>query len=446
MFSQLTSFANKLSLDNLQDDDNDQSAVAAATAPDEGGGVSSLLGLHASIVMLQTLFTQICTVDGLSQSMSRSSRQPVADTEKITQLQRQVHDLRADLDAKTLALEAASQEVSTLRDELRIERTGSRELALRYRSLVDSAAEEAKRMEKLSATVAQLETRLAEETAACEDLKQQLSGLSTPLAAADDTPKKVVKKVKKKKLAVASPVAGDTAPTSPSAVADDAGVQASNIGSASEELQESMLEIKRKYDSNIEELNSEIINLKQTALAAEREYKLRLDDLLAEKSKSFNSMSSLEQKAMEEKELSKQDIKQLQTKVQQLELAAANAESDFQSKFSALTERNELLQDESSLLCQRLAKKETECEVKDEEYNQVLAQKDAKISEISTKLATLTEKAKDYVKKYSDAKAMIASFDEVKSKLTAQLEEVTLSKVPTAFEAAEGEIVNLICC
>ena len=47
MFSQLSSFANKLSLDNLQEDDKDATAPEPEPArgrAEEGGGVSSLLG------------------------------------------------------------------------------------------------------------------------------------------------------------------------------------------------------------------------------------------------------------------------------------------------------------------------------------------------------------------------------------------------------------------
>ena len=45
MFSQLTSFANKLSLDNLQDDKEDEPAAQdPAAVGEEGGGVASLLG------------------------------------------------------------------------------------------------------------------------------------------------------------------------------------------------------------------------------------------------------------------------------------------------------------------------------------------------------------------------------------------------------------------
>lgn len=64
MFSQLSSFANKLSLDNLQDDDKETAASEtqpATGAADEGGGVSSLLGMaHPTALRLMNPHPRAC--------------------------------------------------------------------------------------------------------------------------------------------------------------------------------------------------------------------------------------------------------------------------------------------------------------------------------------------------------------------------------------------------
>lgn len=343
--------------------------------------------------------------------------------------------LTDELGERAAALQKATREASSLREELKTERAGSRELATRYKALCESSSVDVKQVGVLTDRVKALQDQLAAESATCEDLKKQLSVISIP--AAEETPKKVVKKVKKKKAAAvpASPMGEpDSVPASPAGSEPATPIKyPAPEQSASDELlgdmKRSMQQLKQRYEEEVEQLTAQARGLENAAQSAEDDYCARLSECSAQNATSAAAILSLEQTVSELKEQAKVETEQLMDKIQRLQQEAQEAEEAADLKYRAMMERNETLQDESSLLCQRLAKSESEGGSKDGEYSRLIADKDAKISDLSTKLSTLTEKAKDYVKKYSEAKMQIANFDEVKNKLTKELTEVTQSKV-----------------
>lgn len=328
--------------------------------------------------------------------------------EKISQLEMTIHDLNIDLESKSAALQAATMEVVSLREELRAQRSGAKELAARYQAQCDAAAAEAKRAGALSDRVRALQEQLDANNATCDDLRRQVAAAAAD-SAAEVTPKKAVKKVKKKKTA------------------EEDGVDATSTAVAEDGAR--LQEMRADYEGRLAALTAQIADLERAARTAEHALGSQAGEIATQNASSSIAILSLEQSLADVKDRSKEDLELLLAKVQKLEGLAAVAEAEFRSKYAALTERNETLQEESLLLCQQLAKKETECEELVDEGKRAAMLKDAKIAELSNKLTTLTEKAKDYVKKFSEAKAQIVSIEDANRKLSEELAQTYSAKV-----------------
>ena len=453
MFSQFTQLASKFSLDNLQDEPKDTSGVAASTTtPPVAQGGSNVSSRHASKA-------GITAIDEINHHIPAPPNAPGFqyndDKREVEQLQAVLHNLKEEFRANKSSLSSANAEIDRLQEELRVETSANKDLYSRYQSLLSTNAAESATIRSLRDEINLLQTQLMTEKSSVEDLKGQLAVRATPVPEenihdAVDTPKKTPKKIVKKKKNISAD-ASDVL-SSPSVDV----TQSISISQSTESLNSNTTEITAQYEAELSALRNSLQNLEddtaQSLQKSEEKHRktqsemtqrictlqediARLHQELNEKENIVTSLTSENGKVVSDAAEKYQKIHQEFSR-RIISLEELSTEKD--NRISAL---NSKYQNADQDFTDRILTLKQQCDEKDcilstanSDYQRIVSEKDQKINELTLKFSGLTEKAKDYVKKFSEAKNTISSLEEMKAKLTEDIVQITALKVGNMYE------------
>lgn len=314
----------------------------------------------------------------LSASSASSSHHPsavsTADSElaslktKLESHERDIKGLHSELTVVTEALDAATKELSEVREELNVEKAMHKDTQARYQDalVLARAHPAAKAATNSCGDTLQLQESLSAEKSKSESLLSQLTAL-------------------KEKY-------------------DSLSNQSDKKLGAECNVDQELIQENSSLKSKAKELQGELDALQQRMHESTVLLHSQLDAANAASSKATERVLILEAEISKVQGLLAQRNDELA--VMTVNTSASNSKvAELVAQLAVLNEKSE---------------------------NDVKAfglEKDERIAELTSKLASLTEKAKDYIKKYSDAKQQIANLENSNAKLTSDLVSLGQAKV-----------------
>jgi chromosome segregation ATPase len=395
MFSQLTSLASKFSLDNLQNPQGDSAPPlsvedARSAQPDPADDFSARRAAPSA-------------------PHHDNSDELVAAVQQIQDLEASIQKLRRDLKSSSKIVDDKLSQISDLEEELNVQRAVNKEITGKYQSLLSSSATSKATICSLQEEVSTLRSQLTAEQSVTAELRIKLAASaaisvdsSSGAGVSDDsTPKKTPKKVVKKKKTVVDSenVAAVASPTTDAHSSLAVNTDEDKSSRLAAELETALARIAVLEKSLAE-------SVAQNEFGADGA-SLRIRELADHVAQSELQVQNAVAQAASSQREAEARIVQADEKLSRLQQQLAEKESSHREEIARLgQDRREA---EEALL------------LKLNESSRIISEKEERITEVTTKFTTLTDKAKDYVKKYSEAKSTIANLEESKAALSEEL-------------------------